>query len=223
MANPYYEFTTPVVAGTTVRSDKYNSDLESIESGFESVDEQLGLRIKLPSDFAGSGQLPSLESSSLVYVNADGDFDFFSMTIFLGHVSDVEGWHSDVSTWRSEVSADKAAAASSAAAAAGYAATVGVPVRVSDGATFNVPESQSQIHIVCLGSATINLPASPGTDAYYIIQSASESEVVTINTNAGANDHQIDLDDGETDYSGTLTGKYQLDLHWLGSGVYRGV
>jgi hypothetical protein len=222
MSNAFYNYVTGVTPGSVIRSDKYNSDQQAIDSGFELVEGVLNRTLQLPVDFAGDNTLPSLENDSFIYIDASGDFKFYVKSVFDGHVSDVEGWHADVQSWVAETEGYKNSAQDSAAAAAGYVAAVGVPAIVNNGGVLNVSEGLSAINIICLGNATINLPSSPGASAYYAIKSTSEAGVVTINTNAGANDHQIDLDDGNTDYSGTLTGKYQLELYWLGAGIYRG-
>lgn len=96
------------------------------------------------------------------------------------------------------------------------------PIHLQPGDTFDVPENQERIVIVCLGDATINLPDVPATKGFYRIKSTSPTAQVLINTAAGENTHQIDRADGETYDSAELNGLYQLDLHWLGAGIYRG-
>jgi len=222
MSNSFYNYTVPVAPGTTIRSDKYNTDNQSIAVGFDGVEEQLDLRLKLPSGFAGSAQLPALENSSFIYVTAEGEFGYYPLATIVGQSEAVEGWHDQVNIWQAEVEANKDVAVAAALSAQSYATAAGQTTIITDGGTLNVPNGAERLVIVCLGDATINLPATPATNANYTIKSTGLTGIITINTNAGANDHQIDLQDGNTDYSGTITGQFELELLWLGAGVYRG-
>lgn len=213
MTTPYFEFLVPVVAGTTARSDKYNSDFQAVQTAFEAVQTDTGVSLKVPTGWTGSLQLPAIPAQAgLVQLGADGQWSYYPMATFTANVTNVQ-------TWRNETEQFKDAAAASAAAAAGYAATVGVPVIVADGGSFTIPENQPAIEIVCLGSATVTFPAAPFANAEYIVKSTSKTGIVTGVLGAG---HQISDKDGVLHSSFTIEGLYQLDAHWLGAGVYRG-
>lgn len=216
----YYEFTSPVVAGTTVRSDKYNNDQLALQSAFELVAADTNKALKLPDGWTGASTLPAVTTNeSLLWVDVDGTFNFYPMAVFLGNVNNTQTWRNETEAFRNETETFRDQAAGSAAAAAGYAATVGVPVIVAAGGSFDVPEEQPAIEIVCLGNADITFPELPGVNAKYVVKSTDKDAVVTITLGSG---HQITDLKGVLQPSAVIEGLYQLDAHWLGAGVYRG-
>lgn len=220
MTTPYYEFTTPVVAGTTVRSDKYNTDHQAIQIAFEAVQADTAVSLKVPTGWTGALELPAIPvSAGLVQIDAVGNWSYYSLAEFDAAVTQAEGYRDEALTFRNEAEAFALNASDSATAAAGYAATVGVPVIVAGGGSFTIPENQPAIEIVCLGSATIAFPATPFPDAKYIVKSTDKNGVITGVLGAG---HQITDSNGVLHDSFTIEGLYQLDAHWLGAGVYRG-
>ncbi len=200
MANPYYEFLSPVLAGTVVRSDKYNSDKQGVEAGFEGVNVKLNQKLELPDGYA-SFKLPSITEDSLPLLGLGGVSLFPASVIYevRDAVPQVQQWRDEALSYRN--------------ATAGYAATVGVPTKLQDGDVLNIPEGQFYMEVVCLGSATINLPAAPGNDAKYEVTSTSTSSSVEINTNIGNNDHNIEIEN-IIFTSLLLTGKAKVELHW---------
>lgn len=209
----YYEFTSPVVAGTTVRSDKYNNDQLALQTAFEQVAQDTFLSLQVPSGWTAAKTLAAQPSEdSLITLKANGQFDWFSVALLNQGITNVELWRNETEQFRNE-------AAGSAAAAAGYASTVGVPVIVAAGGSFDIPEEQPAIEIVCLGNADITFPDLPGVNAKYVVKSTDKDAVVTVTLGTG---HQITDSKGVLQPSAVIEGLYQLDAHWLGAGVYRG-
>lgn len=71
--NPYYKFVTKAVPGTTIRSQLYNSEQESVETAFEKAKVDIDLRLAFPADFTGNPVLPSTLNSHAVVIDADGN------------------------------------------------------------------------------------------------------------------------------------------------------
>lgn len=116
----------------------------------------------------------------------------------------------------SEANALRAEAA--ADAASGFAGNVGAPTVLAEAMTINIPDGTSRMEIFCLGlTGTVNLPATPGASATYIVRTHREPTGITINTNAGANDHDIEFIDGDTETNASIQGDYDLILYWDGT------
>jgi|GEM_PF-3715667 len=68
-----------VVAGTTIRSDKYNADMQAIGVGFESVAADMLKTISMPETFSGNNTIPSMSvENTFLYINGDGDITLYS-------------------------------------------------------------------------------------------------------------------------------------------------
>lgn len=91
MANDFYTFTTPVVPGTTIRADKYNSDQQALESGFGLVEEKFLSSIQLPSTFTGNNVVPEQSTeNTFIYINPTGDIALYPIQTFLDQFALVE-------------------------------------------------------------------------------------------------------------------------------------
>ena len=71
MSNDFYEYTIPVNSGTTIRSNKYNSDQQGIEAGFESVQVETDRSLKFQAGF-NNVNLPEVLVESLILADTDG-------------------------------------------------------------------------------------------------------------------------------------------------------
>jgi len=79
MANQFFNFTSTVVAGSTIRSDHYNSGQQAIEAAFDSVEQEFSRAVSLPDNFGGSNLIPeqSVEDTFL-YINSEGNLSLYS-------------------------------------------------------------------------------------------------------------------------------------------------
>lgn len=86
-----------------------------------------------------------------------------------------------------DAATDAAIASEAADRAVAAAMVLGVPVVLANGATFDILPTMVQVDIVCLGNATVNLPATLNTGYRYSIrvtsQATSEKRVVIMNPN----------------------------------------
>lgn len=122
MANEFYNFTTPVVSGATIRADKYNSDQQSIETAFGDVSESLAKAIQLPSTFTGNSVMPEQTvNNTFIYVNANGDIALYPVATFVSQIADVASQHADVAGWHQDVELNSFNAAQSEENANTYA------------------------------------------------------------------------------------------------------
>ena len=84
-----------------------------------------------------------------------------------------------------DAATDAAIASEAADRAEAAAMVLGIPVVLADGATYNILPTMVQVDIVCLGNATINLPATLTTGYRYSIrvtsQATSEKRAVIMN------------------------------------------
>ena len=104
MSNPFYDYNEPVVSGTTIRSDKYNTDHNSLVTSFDKVHAQFGRTVSLPSVFTGNNQIPEQTvTETLLYINASGDIDLYSIAAFNQKVATVNTQHSQIQAWQFEV------------------------------------------------------------------------------------------------------------------------
>lgn len=222
MPNDYFERKTPVAPGTTIRSDKYNTDMLAVETAFEKAQQDFSQRLVIPEGIENN-ELPAFPmKASFILIGDDGNWGYWQTETFLNDVANTKTFRDETESFKNNAYQSKLDAAISAAAAAGYAGSVGVPVLLNDGGVFSIPEGQPTIEIVCLGSATIILPYSPGQSAKYTISSTGKYSIVNIQTSAGTNEHKIDINDGEIHFDAEIDGFYQLNLFWLGSDTYRG-
>lgn len=105
MANKLFNFNTPFVQGTSVRSSAVNFQFDALQSAFDLTEGILNTTIKLPAGFSGNGQIPDKTvEKTLVYINQQGDVDLYSLNTFDNHVQTVASQHSDVSGWFGQVS-----------------------------------------------------------------------------------------------------------------------
>jgi hypothetical protein len=119
MTNKFYNYVSPVVAGSTIRSDKYNSDKQGIDAAFESVEQDLLKRITLPATFTGNPVIPDVTvSDSFMYINPAGDLDLYSGVTLRAQFDDMTVKYDQVNVWQSQVTTSAGEAAASAASSA---------------------------------------------------------------------------------------------------------
>lgn len=222
MPNDYFERNTPVAPGTTIRSDKYNTDMLAVETAFEKVHQDFSQRLVIPEGIQNN-QLPAFPmKASFILIDDEGNWGYWQAETFLNDVANTKTFRDETESFKNSAYQSKVDAAKSAASAAAYAGTAGVPTILTDNSEFSVSENQPIIEIVCLGSGIITLPASPADSAKYIISSTDKDGLVRVLTAAGSNTHQIDVGDGEIYYDAEISGIYRLELFWLGS-KYKGI
>lgn len=81
MANEFYQYQSPVNPGTTIRSNKYNSDQEAIETGFGMVQTKIAQSLKFTAGFAGT-QLPQVVTDSMIWVSPSLGASLYPMSTF---------------------------------------------------------------------------------------------------------------------------------------------
>jgi len=78
MANKFFTFDNPVLAGATVRSDKYNTDFQAVETAFDRIGQVDTNAIILPSTFNGNNVIPPMTvEDKLVYIDKNGDLTLY--------------------------------------------------------------------------------------------------------------------------------------------------
>lgn len=115
MANPYFTRPASVVPGTTVRADKYNSDLDVSESAFNALHEKLEQALFLPSTFSGNPVIPEQTvENTFIYIDASGNIALYPIQTFLDAFAVVEAQYNQISAWQVQV-ADNAVQAQDSA------------------------------------------------------------------------------------------------------------
>lgn len=122
MANPYYLRPASVVPGTTIRADKYNSDLDVIESSFDTLDEKLQQAVFLPSTFSGNPVIPEQTvTNTFIYIDEVGDIGLYPIQTFLDQFAQVTAQYNQIDSWRQQVSSNAIDAQNHATKARDYA------------------------------------------------------------------------------------------------------
>lgn len=104
MSNSYYQFSGAVTPGSTIRSDKYNSDQQGVESGFDLVEDVTNRAILL--DVAHeNNELPEAMVDSMITVGPSGVGLFPSSALLIAaeKIDNAEGFAESA-----RLSADKA-------------------------------------------------------------------------------------------------------------------
>lgn len=104
MSNSYYQFSGAVTPGSTIRSDKYNSDQQGVESGFELVEAVTNRAILLDVAHANN-ELPVATVDSMITVGPTGVGLFPSSALLIAaeKIDNAEGFAESA-----KLSADKA-------------------------------------------------------------------------------------------------------------------
>lgn len=115
MTNKFYNYASPVVAGSTIRSDKYNTDQQGIDGAFESIEVDLSNRITLPDTFTGSPILPEVTvADTFLYINGIGNITLYPGADLQAQFATVQTQHDQVNTWQGQVSTNTATATTQA-------------------------------------------------------------------------------------------------------------
>jgi len=124
MPNNFYNFIAPVVAGSTIRSDKYNTDHQAIDSGFEATELELGKRLRLPDTFTGNAVIPEVNAAdSFLYIDGNQNITLYSAALFQSQFNEVSTKYNQINTWQGEVSTNTSAVASNLATTAANVTT----------------------------------------------------------------------------------------------------
>lgn len=122
MSNPFYTYNSPVVAGTTIRADKYNSDLQALETAFDLTDQKFNRSVLLPSTFTGNPEIPEVSvSDSFLYINMQGDIDLYPLVSLNVKFDMVEAMYGQIDIWQTEVSNNLAETITQKSIAEGFA------------------------------------------------------------------------------------------------------
>ena len=115
MTNPYFERPASVAAGTTIRSDKYNSDLDTQESAFNALHDKLQHAVFLPETFSGNPNIPEQTvENTFIYIDASGNIALYPIQTFLDAFARVEEQYNQISLWKDQVEEDAVEAQNSA-------------------------------------------------------------------------------------------------------------
>lgn len=118
MTNKFYNYLAPVVAGSTIRSDKYNTDQLGINSAFESVELDLNKRLTLPDTFTGNSVIPEVTAEdSFLYIDENNDITLYPAATFQAQFDDINTKYGQINIWQGQVAAAVTASANSASSA----------------------------------------------------------------------------------------------------------
>lgn len=88
MPNDFYNYTVTVSSGTKIRADKYNSDKQAIEAGFDAVEELTAKKIEMPDGFSGDIKIPDKTlTNTILYINNDGNLDVYDLDTLVTAIS----------------------------------------------------------------------------------------------------------------------------------------
>lgn len=122
MANPYYSKPASVVPGTTIRADKYNSDLDVNESAFNALHQRLEQAVFLPSTFSGNPTIPEQTvENTFIYIDGSGDIALYPIQTFLDQFAQVTAQYNQINSWREQVANNALSAQGSASEARNFA------------------------------------------------------------------------------------------------------
>lgn len=121
MANPYFERPSSVAAGTTIRSDKYNSDLDVHQSAFDSLHDTLQRALFLPATFTGNATIPDQTvNDTFIYIDASGDIALYPIATILEQFGEVNAKHAQINAWQQQVAGNAIDAQDAAALSLQY-------------------------------------------------------------------------------------------------------
>lgn len=213
---------TDSLIGISGNGDLYYYKVTQLHERLSDIELDAQSRLKAPSGI--NVNFPAKPAfDSLVSINSAGEFYYYSMAAFNQTVSYVENWRNETEVFKNNAATSAANALASELATQGYSLNAGVPLIIPDGGSYTVSDNTFFLEIVCLGDATITLPANPKDKSKFVINAFAEQGAVEVKTSGGTNLHQIDKNDGNVDTSALVTGIYQLNLYWLGAGIYRGM
>jgi hypothetical protein len=107
MTNPYFERPASVAAGTTIRSDKYNSDLDTHESAFNALHDKLQHAVFLPETFSGNPNIPEQTvNDTFIYIDSSGNMALYPIATILEQFELVEQRYNQINAWQAQVAED---------------------------------------------------------------------------------------------------------------------
>lgn len=122
MTNPYFNRPASVAAGTTIRSDKYNSDLDTHESAFNALHDKLQHAVFLPETFSGNPNIPEQTvNDTFIYIDASGNIALYPIATILEQFELVEQRYNQINAWQAQVAEDALEAQNSATLSLQYA------------------------------------------------------------------------------------------------------
>ena len=122
MSNPYFNFSDPAVAGTTIRASKYNADQQALETAFDEVDDKLNQAVFLPSTFSGNPVIPEQTvENTFIYIDTSGNIALYPIQTFLDAFALVEAQYNQIESWRLQIAEDVIEAQNSAELSAKFA------------------------------------------------------------------------------------------------------
>jgi hypothetical protein len=184
MTNKFYNYLSPVVAGSTIRSDKYNSDNTGIVSAFESVELDLTKRVTLPATFTGNQVIPEVTvKDTFFYIDENGDVTLYPAATFQFQFTDINTKYGQINIWQSQVEASTASASSSASSSGESASESASSANISTSAkdasvvAANSAANSSDIALTSKNSATAsaNTATASANTATSAATSASEA------------------------------------------------
>lgn len=115
MANPYFTRPASVTSGTVIRSDKYNSDLDTQESAFNALHDKLQHAVFLPETFSGNPNIPEQTvNDTFIYIDTSGNIALYPIATILEQFELVEQRYIQIEAWRAQVAEDALEAQESA-------------------------------------------------------------------------------------------------------------
>lgn len=107
MTNPYFERPASVAAGTTIRSDKYNSDLDTHESAFNALHDKLQHAVFLPETFSGNPNIPEQTvNDTFIYIDTSGNIALYPIATILEQFDEVNAKHAQIDSWQQQVASN---------------------------------------------------------------------------------------------------------------------
>ena len=104
MTNPYFERPSSVTAGTFIRSDKYNSDLDTQESAFNALHDKLQHAVFLPETFSGNPNIPEQTvNDTFIYIDTSGNIALYPIATILEQFEEVGQRHAQIEAWKEQV------------------------------------------------------------------------------------------------------------------------
>lgn len=122
MTNPYFERPSSVAAGTTIRSDKYNSDLDAHESAFNALHDKLQHAVFLPETFGGNPNIPEQTvNDTFIYIDTSGNIALYPIATILEQFELVGQRYNQIDSWQQQVAGNALSAQESASLSQSFA------------------------------------------------------------------------------------------------------
>ena len=122
MANRFWEHNNDFVQGNKIQPSPTNAKLDGVEAGFEAVEGELDLMVKMPASWAGNHQVPTMTvTNTFLYFDANGDATLYAKADFDADVAAAAASAAAAATSASNASISAGAASSSASTASGQA------------------------------------------------------------------------------------------------------